>query len=134
MQTILNSYLHYPTNYYCIVGLRVASSFVTSEADMRLRTHHHSQIRVRILFWNWYQVQLITHPLQEAIAKAPCRNVSTTPLRQWGFRQCLPFCWTTLRDKHCWHPIAVMGVVDTFGLSLMYLGILLINPIEFLGI
>ena len=21
----------------------------------------------------------------------PCPNVSTTPLRQWGFRQCLPF-------------------------------------------
>ena len=21
----------------------------------------------------------------------PCRNVSTTPLWQWGFRQCLPF-------------------------------------------
>ena len=36
-----------------------------------------------------------------------------TPLR--GFRQCLPFSWTTLRDKHCQHPIAVMGVVDTFG-------------------
>ena len=32
-----------------------------------------------------------------------------------GFRQCLPFSWTTLRDKHCRHPIAVMGVVDTFG-------------------
>jgi hypothetical protein len=48
----------------------------------------------------------------------PCcfhsRNVSTTPLRQWGFRQWLPFSWTTLRGKHCWHPIAVMGVVDTF--------------------
>ena len=42
------------------------------------------------------------------------QNVSTTPLRQWGFRQCLPFSWTTLRDKHCRHPIAVMGVVDTF--------------------
>ena len=42
-------------------------------------------------------------------------NVSTTPLRQWGFRQCLPFSWTTLRGKHCRHPIAVMGVVDTFG-------------------
>jgi hypothetical protein len=42
-------------------------------------------------------------------------NVSTTPLRQWGFRQCLPLSWTTLRDKHCRHPIAVMGVVDTFG-------------------
>ena len=45
-----------------------------------------------------------------------CRNVSTTPLRQWGFRRCLPFRWTTLRGRHCRHPIAVMGVVDTFGL------------------
>ena len=45
-----------------------------------------------------------------------CPNISTTPLRQWGFRQCLPFSWTTLRGKHGWHPIAVMGVVDTFGL------------------
>jgi hypothetical protein len=36
------------------------------------------------------------------------------PLRQWGFRQCLPFSWTTLRGEHCRHPIAVMGVVDTF--------------------
>ena len=34
---------------------------------------------------------------------------------QWGFQQCLPFSWTTLRGKHCRHPIAVMGVVDTFG-------------------
>jgi hypothetical protein len=41
-------------------------------------------------------------------------SVSTTPLRQWGFRQCLPFSWTTLIIKHCRHPIAVMGVVDTF--------------------
>ena len=30
-------------------------------------------------------------------------NASTTPLQEWGFRQCLPFSWTTLRDKHCWH-------------------------------
>ena len=44
-----------------------------------------------------------------------CLNVSTTPLRQWGFRQCLPFSWTTLRDKHCRHPIVVMGVVDMLG-------------------
>ena len=42
-------------------------------------------------------------------------KVSTTPLRQWGFRQYLPFSWTTLRGKHCWHPIAIIGVVDTFG-------------------
>ena len=41
-------------------------------------------------------------------------NVSTTPLRQRGFRQCLPFSWTTLRGKHWWHPVAVMGVVDGF--------------------
>ena len=46
-----------------------------------------------------------------------CPNVSTTRLWQWGFRQCLPFSWTTLRGKHCRrHPIAVMGVLDTFGL------------------
>ena len=43
-----------------------------------------------------------------------CPNVSTTPLQQRGFWQCLPFSWTTLRGEHCWHPIAVMGVVDTF--------------------
>ena len=34
---------------------------------------------------------------------------------QWGFWQCLPFSWTTLRGKHCRHTIVVMGVVDTFG-------------------
>ena len=49
-------------------------------------------------------------------------SVSTTPLRQLGFRQC--FSWTTLRDKqlrdkHCRHPIAVMGVVDMFELGLL---------------
>ena len=40
--------------------------------------------------------------------------VSTNPLQQWRFRKCLTFSWTTLRDKYCRHPIAVMGVVDTF--------------------
>ena len=45
-----------------------------------------------------------------------CPNVSTTPLQQWGFRQCLPFSWTILGGKHCRHPIAVMEVVDTFKL------------------
>ena len=44
-------------------------------------------------------------------------NVSTTPLLQWGFWQCLPFNWTILRGKHCRHPITVMGAVDTFGPS-----------------
>ena len=41
-------------------------------------------------------------------------NVCTTPLRQWGFQKCLPFSLTALRGKHCRHPIAVTGVVDTF--------------------
>ena len=38
-------------------------------------------------------------------------NVSTTPLCQWSFQQFLPLSWTTLRDKYCQHPIAIMGVV-----------------------
>ena len=42
-------------------------------------------------------------------------KVSTTPLRQWGFHQCLPFSCTTLRYKHCQHPIVILVVVDTFG-------------------
>ena len=46
---------------------------------------------------------------------SPSPDVSTTPLVQWGFQQCLPFSWTTLRVKHCRHPIAIMWVVDTFG-------------------
>ena len=49
--------------------------------------------------------------------RTPCPNVSTTPLRQWGFQQCLSFSWTTLRGKHCRHPIAVMGVVYVRALS-----------------
>ena len=53
--------------------------------------------------------------------KGDTHNVSTTPLWQGGFRQCLPFSWTTLRGKHCQHPIAVMGVVDTFGFFYFHL-------------
>ena len=39
-------------------------------------------------------------------------NISSTPLKQWGFRQCLPFSWTTIRGKHLRQPITIMGVVD----------------------
>ena len=42
-------------------------------------------------------------------------NVFTTPLQQWGVRQCLSFSWTTLSGRHCPHPFALMGVVDMFG-------------------
>ena len=44
-----------------------------------------------------------------------CPNVSTNPLQNWGFRQCLPFSSTTLRGKHYRHSITVMRFVDTFG-------------------
>ena len=46
--------------------------------------------------------------------KWKCPNVSKIPLLQWGFQQCLPFSWTTLRGKLSRHPIAVVGVVDMF--------------------
>ena len=29
------------------------------------------------------------------------------------FWQCLPFSWTTLRGRHCWHLPCYIGVVDT---------------------
>ena len=49
------------------------------------------------------------------INKRLCLKVSTTPLQQWVFWQCLTFSWTTPIGKHCHHPIAVMEVVDMFG-------------------
>ena len=48
------------------------------------------------------------------------------PLWQWGFRQCLPFIWKTLRGKHCRQHIAVMRVVDTIE---QYVNNLLLVPI-----
>ena len=38
------------------------------------------------------------------------------PIMAMGLRQWLPFSCTTLRGKHCQIPIAIMGVVDAFGL------------------
>ena len=53
--------------------------------------------------WNHFHTQLFWINLNfcansERLLR-PCPNVSTTPLRQWGFRQCLPFSWTTLIGK-----------------------------------
>ena len=67
---------------------------------------------------SWYRFNDIIVPSTLLLHSGPAKpgpNISTTPLWQWGFRQCLPFSWTTLRGKHCWHPIAVLGVVDMFG-------------------
>ena len=64
--------------------------------------------------WRSQSEMLVTHSLllEPFYCMRQCRNASTTPLRKWGFRQCLHFSWTTLRGKHCRHPIA-MEVVDT---------------------
>ena len=54
------------------------------------------------------------------VQKLQIRSVSATQLWQWVFWHCLPFSWTTLRGKHCQHPIAVMGW-DMFGPCLAWL-------------
>ena len=76
--------------------------------------------RIWLALWKNKQTTLKTNEVnfdQESFAHCTlCRNVSTTPLWQWDFWQCLPFSWATLRGKHCRHPVAVTGVVDTFGL------------------
>ena len=97
-----------------------------------------AQYKVNILLYTINQFPTADRRWHFSLRDVPCRqsshlltpspNVSTTPLRQWGFRKCLPFSWTTLRGKHCQHPIAVMGVVDTFG------HILFIFSIRFCGI
>ena len=46
-----------------------------------------------------------------------CSNISTTQIGQWWFRQC--FLSAGQHRKHCWYPIIVMGVVDTFGHTLV---------------
>jgi hypothetical protein len=42
----------------------------------------------------------LIHVTGKILDNKSCLNVSITPLRQWGFRQCLPFSWTTLRGKN----------------------------------
>ena len=46
----------------------------------------------------------------------PCRPMKlfVSNLEQVNGTKLYTFSWTTLRDKHCRYPIAVMGVVDTF--------------------
>ena len=48
-----------------------------------------------------------------------CPNVSTTPIKAMGCRQCLPLSVVQLKGKHCRKPHCRNGVVDTFGLSLL---------------
>ena len=72
-----------------------------------------STLRHLSLFDQFYFIKKCSY--NYAVGNTQYLNISTTPLWQWGFWQCLPFSWTTLRGKHCRHHIAVLGAVDTFG-------------------
>ena len=80
-------------------------------------TYHTFQCETPCTFWiDLTQVRSYVFSIKYSVSHSP--NVSTTQLRQWGVRQCLTFSWTTLRGKYCWHPIAVMWVVDTLKYSI----------------
>ena len=57
-----------------------------------------------------YSCRMKIKPAQDS--RPNCIYNSITAMRNW---QLLHFSWTTLRDKHCRDPIAIMGNVDTFG-------------------
>ena len=102
-----------------IIGLIFAMIYVTSMSAVSDNKSNHKECMNFSNQTHWkyklFNDIFLAAPCRTRISlNASCPNVSTTPLRQWGFRQRLPFSWTTLRDKHCRHPIAVMGVVDTF--------------------
>ena len=97
------SVLNWQVEYFTFIGL---NTMPVGCSSLIISSYWHMN--------EWNTVKLsIPLPLKSALYS--CLNVSTTPLRQWGFRQCLPFSWTTLRGKNCRHPVAIMGVVDTFG-------------------
>ena len=52
------------------------------------------------LFVTKGQASTVHDPATSEYNGKQCPNVSTAPLRQWGFRQCLLFSWETLRGKH----------------------------------
>ena len=43
-----------------------------------------------------------------------CWKAFSTPIMTWGRWQCLAFSCSTLRDKHCQRPIAVIGIAHAF--------------------
>ena len=75
----------------------------------------------RTILFMYHRMQMLQRytTLGVSLKSTQAQNISTVHLRQWGFQQYLPFSWATLRGKHFRHPIAIMGVVDTFGLSLI---------------
>ena len=99
-----NFCMHYPFLFYLKYKASILHCVYLSENLLQMLSQ-----------WGWSLSQVTL----EVFLSRHSPNISTNPSRQWGFQQCLPFSWTTLRGKHCRHPIAVMGVVDTFGHGLM---------------
>ena len=93
--------------------------FLVLKLHVSMRTNKKHDPPCYILHLQWIGIPFEEVFICKSIFTRKCPNVSTSPLRQWCFRQCLPFSWTTLRGKHCRHPIAIMGVVDTLGQSLV---------------
>ena len=52
------------------------------------------------------------NPQKNSISTLPRLERIYNPITAMGFSAMFTFSWTTLRGKHCWHPIAIMGVVD----------------------
>ena len=88
--------------------------FLVLKLHVSMRTNKKHDPPCYILHLQWIGIPFEEVLICTSIFTRKCPNVSTSPLRQWGFRQCLPFSWTALRDKDCRHHIAVMGVVDMF--------------------
>ena len=49
--------------------------------------------------------------LHMTVTPYPCPNVSTTPIKAMGCRQCLPLGFVQLKGKHCRKPHCRNGVV-----------------------
>ena len=60
---------------------------------------------------NWLKIGQLTSIARDLYFLSPNLETQWSKIskifKKWDFWQCLPFSWTTLRGKHCWHPIVV---------------------------
>ena len=86
------------------------SSLSWSEKHWRIS----NKVTITVLY-SWQNLARFFSTIQEWKVREHARTYLQPHNMAMGFWQCLPFSWTALRCKHCWNPIAIMGVVDTFG-------------------
>ena len=67
-------------------------------------------------FQSGFQDELFLMKISGFVFSIRIQTEQTVSRKKSGFRAS-PFNWTTIRGKYCRHPIAMMGVVDTFGLK-----------------